>query len=150
MTTIHLTTDMNAEIGKCFDLARDIDAHMLSADGTNERAIAGRTKGLCELGDTITWEAKHFGVKQTLTVEIVKFARPHFFEDKMVKGAFRSMRHEHYFEERMGKTIMTDKFEYEVPFGIIGLVFDRVILKNYMTKFLETRNRIMKSIVEKK
>ncbi len=131
-------------------MARDIDVHTLSAGNTHEKSIAGRTSGLCELGDTITWEAKHFAITQRLTVEIVKFKRPYFFEDKMLKGAFKSMRHEHHFEEKEGMTIMTDKFEYEVPFGILGQLFNTIILKNYMTKFLLNRNQMLKLILEKK
>ena len=79
MTTICLTTEIKANIERCFDLSRDIDAHKLSAKNTNEKAIAGRTSGLCELGDTITWEAKHFGIRQKLTVEISQFDRPFDF-----------------------------------------------------------------------
>jgi ligand-binding SRPBCC domain-containing protein len=149
MTTIHLITEINATIEKCFDVSRDIDMHKLSAKNTNEQAIAGRTTGLCELGDKITWKAKHFGITQQLTVEITKLDKPFFFEDKMLKGAFKSMKHEHHFEAQNGKTIMTDKFQYEVPFGILGKLFDRLVLKNYMTRFLLTRNEILKSIVEK-
>ncbi|HPH47412.1 MAG TPA: SRPBCC family protein, partial [Chryseolinea sp.] len=100
MTTINLTTEIKATIERCFDLSRDVDAHKLSAKDTNEKAVSGRTSGLCELGDTVTWEAKHFGVIQNLTIEITQFNRPSFFEDKMVKGAFKSMRHQHHFEER--------------------------------------------------
>jgi len=60
------------------------------------------------------------------------------------------MRHGHHFEEKDGKTSMTDHFQYEVPFGIVGHVFDKLILKTYMTRFLQTRNRIIKSIVEQR
>lgn len=148
MTTIFLKTEIDADIDRCFDTARDIDIHKLSTEKTNEKAIAGRTTGLCELGDTITWEAKHFGLKQRLTVEITKFQRPYFFEDKMLKGAFKTMRHEHRFENKDNKTVMTDTFVYEVPLGFIGQLFDRIVLKQYMTKFLLTRNAVMKSIVE--
>ncbi len=45
---------------------------------------------------------------------------------------------------------MTDKFEYQVPFGAIGQIFDRIILKSYMTKFLVTRNKMIKQIAENK
>jgi len=148
MTTINLTTEINATIEICFDLARDIDAHKLSTGKTNEKAVAGRTTGLCEEGDTITWEAKHFGIKQSLTVEITKMERPFMFEDRMVKGAFKSMKHQHSFEERDGKTILTDKFEYQTPFGIFGQIFDAFILKNYMKKFLASRNNVLKSMAE--
>lgn len=149
MTTIYLATELKADIHKCFDAARDIDIHKLSTKQTNEIAIAGRTSGLCELGDTITWEATHFGIRQQLSVEITKFNRPYFFEDKMLKGAFKSMQHEHHFEEKDGKTIMTDKFQYEVPYSIAGEIFNFITLKRYMTSFLITRNQFIKSVVER-
>ena len=149
MTIINLTTRFSCSLETCFDLARDIDAHQLSTAQTSERAITGRTTGLCELGDTITWEAKHFGITQQLTVEITKFNRPYFFEDRMVKGAFKSMRHEHHFESTGNTTVMTDKFMYEVPFGIFGRIFDSLILKRYLRKFLSERNEVLKHLAEK-
>jgi ligand-binding SRPBCC domain-containing protein len=150
MTIIELETRIEADVERCFDLSRNIDIHIRSAEKTNERAIAGRTSGLCELGDKVTWEAKHFGIRQRLSVEITKFDQPHFFEDQMTKGAFKSMRHAHYFKEFEGATMMIDKFMYEVPFGFIGKIFDKLMLKNYMTKFLVTRNRIIKEVAEKR
>ena len=75
--------------------------------------------------------------------------RPVFFEDIMVKGAFKSMKHEHQFEEKNGETIMRDIFQYDVPFGIAGKLFNALILKNYMTKFLRQRNAAMKDMLEK-
>ncbi len=148
MTYISLTTIIDAAIEVCFDVSRDIDIHTQSTVGTNERAVAGRTSGLCELGDTVTWEAKHFGIKQYLTVEIIAFNKPYFFEDKMLKGTFKSMQHQHIFENQNGKTIVTDKFQYETPFGIFGKLFDYLILKKYMTKFLIQRNNVLKEVAE--
>lgn len=149
MTIIELETKIEAGINLCFDLTRNIDIHKLSTGKTNETAIAGRTSGRCELGDKITWEAKHFGVRQQLSVEITKFNRPYFFEDKMIRGAFKSMRHEHHFQEKEGITLMIDKFEYEVPLGLIGEIFNALLLKRYMTRFLIVRNAMIKSIAEK-
>ncbi len=148
MTTIHLKTIIAAKIDVCFDLARDIDMHMLSAGKTKEKAIAGKTTGLFEPGETVTWQAKHFGITQQLTVEMTDIKRPFYFEDRMLKGAFKSMKHRHSFEEMDGNTIMTDRFEYEVPFGIFGKLFDKIILKSYMMKFISERNKIVKTIAE--
>jgi ligand-binding SRPBCC domain-containing protein len=150
MTVIELKTEIESEISRCFDLTRDIDIHKLSTEKTNEKAIAGRTSGLCELGDKSTWEAIHFGIRQQLSVEITKFERPRFFEDRMTRGAFKSMRHEHHFREVNGHTVMTDRFEYEVPFGFVGKLFDRIVLKRYMTTFLMIRNKMIKKIAENK
>ena len=150
MTLIELETEIESDINRCFDLTRDIDIHKLSTGKTNEKAVAGRMSGLCQLGDKITWEATHFGVRQRLSVEITKFEKPYFFEDKMIKGAFKSMRHEHRFKEANGRTIMTDKFEYQVPFGFVGQAFDKIVLASYMTRFLRTRNMMIKKVAESK
>jgi ligand-binding SRPBCC domain-containing protein len=148
MTTLVLETTFHCSIENCFDLARSIDAHILSTSKTREKAVAGRLSGLCEQGDTITWEATHFGFRQKLTSEITKMDKPYFFEDRMIQGAFKSMRHEHHFEEKNGVTTMRDIFEYEVPYGIFGWVFDKLILKNYMKQFLIRRNVYLKEHAE--
>lgn len=150
MTKIKLITFINAPIEKCFDLSRDVNIHLLSATKTNEKVIAGKIEGLFELNDIVTWRAKHFGIYQNLTVQITKLDYPHYFEDKMLKGTFKSMAHKHIFEKVEGTTKMTDEFEYEVPFSIIGKLFDKLILKKYMTKFLLTRNQTIKEVGEKK
>ena len=64
MGVIRLETFIRAPIERCFDLSRSVDLHILSTAQTNERAIDGVTSGLMKLGDVVTWEARHFGVKQ--------------------------------------------------------------------------------------
>ena len=150
LTIIHLSTEINAPLEICFDLARSVDAHLQSMQKTKEIAIAGRTSGLCELSDTIIWEANHFGIRQRLTVEISKMDRPRMFEDRMVQGAFKSMLHEHWFEFNDGNTLMKDKFVYETPLGILGILFDKVVLKSYMTSLLLKRNSTLKLLAENK
>lgn len=44
---------------------------------------------------------------------------------------------------------MTDEFEYEVPLGILGKLFDKLTLKNYMTNFLLIRNKTILEVAEK-
>lgn len=149
MATIHLTTLIHAPIKACFDAARSVDAHLSSAAGTNEKVVAGRMTGLFEAGDIVTWEANHLGIRQRLTVEIGRMIVPTFFEDKMLKGAFKSMRHEHHFADDNGITVMTDIFQYEVPFGILGALFDKLYLESYMRRFLQKRNLHLKEALEK-
>lgn len=130
MTKIHLETSINADIQKVFDLSRDIDFHQKSTSKTNEKAIDGKVKGLIELGETVTWRAKHLGFYQTLTTKIIEMETPKMFTDIMVKGAFKSMKHQHIFQEKEGKTLMIDIFEFESPFGVFGKIFNRIFLEN--------------------
>ena len=148
MINIRLETRIRAPIERVFDLSRSIDAHLASASRTKERAVAGRTSGLIGLGETVTWSAVHLGVRQKLTVEIVAFERPHSFSDKMISGAFKSMVHHHTFKAVDNHTIMSDEFDFEAPFGVIGRIVENLLLADYMRRFLEQRNREIKTLAE--
>jgi ligand-binding SRPBCC domain-containing protein len=148
MPLIQLEIWIDAPIERVFDLARSIDAHMLSTDGTEERAIAGRTSGLIELGESVTWEARHFGIKQQLTVKIIAFDRPHLFGDEMVRGAFSCMRHTHRFTECKGGTLMSDEFFFTAPLGILGRIAEVLFLTRYIRNFLNKRSLCLKQLAE--
>lgn len=148
MTRIELFTAIDAPLERCFDVARSIDVHMASTAHTAERAIAGRTSGLIELGETVTWRARHFGLWHTLTSKIVEFDRPHAFTDVMVTGPFKSFRHDHHFTVDGGRTVMHDVFVFESPFGVLGRLANALVLRRYMTDLLERRNRVLKDTAE--
>jgi ligand-binding SRPBCC domain-containing protein len=145
MPVIELVTHINAPIERCFDLARSIDVHMASTRHTGETAIAGRTSGLIELGESVTWRAKHLGIWQTLTSRITELEYPNFFTDEMVEGAFKALRHEHYFYPVHDQTLMQDIFWFESPLGIL---FDLFFLKKYMLRLLKKRNQVIKELAE--
>lgn len=148
MATIYLQTFIKAPLERVFDLARSIDLHKLSTAETNEEAVAGKTAGLIELGETVTWRARHLGVYQKLSVQITEYDRPHYFKDEMLQGAFSYVRHLHRFEIQGGYTLMSDVFEFGSPFGLLGRLFDMFFLQGYMTRFLMKRNEMIKSIAE--
>ena len=60
------------------------------------------------------------------------------------------MSHDHYFEPLDGgrATRMRDVFAFESPGGILGHWFNRLFLKGYMTRFLLTRNSLLKQQAE--
>ncbi len=148
MKTIKLHTEINAAPEICFDLARSVEVHMASTFETDERAIAGRTTGLCEIGDTITWRARHFGIMQKLTVEITELSHPSHFQDKMVKGAFAFFNHDHYFHSKGAQTIMEDVFCFSAPLGLLGLLAEWLFLEKYMRRLLTKRNAVIKDLAE--
>ena len=148
MPTIHLETTIKSEIKICFDLSRSIDLHQISTSRTKEKAISGTTSGLINLNDYVTWEAVHFGIKQRLTSKI-SIVEPYIhFRDEQLKGAFKYFIHDHYFKTENGMVIMTDNFEFSSPYGLIGKLFDKLILTNYMKQFLIERNQTIKEYAE--
>lgn len=148
MPLIEIETPIDAPVNIVFDLSRSIDLHVESTSQTNEKAVAGCTTGLIGLGEEVTWEATHFGVRQRLTTKIVRFESPFLFRDSMVSGAFLRFDHDHHFKFVAGQTLMKDVFDYTSPFGILGNLADVLFLKRHMTKLLETRNQLIKSVAE--
>ncbi len=150
MTTIKLITEINAPIQTVFDLNRSIDIHKQSTSKSDETAIAGITTGLINIGETVTWRGKHFGFYLTHKSHIPEMEFPNSFIDEMLEGRFKKFRHQHHFVQEKHNTVMTDIIEYETPFGIFGSLFDKIILKNYLTRFIKERNDFIKKVAEKR
>lgn len=148
MTVIDLTTDIAAPIEHVFDLARDLEVHAASMVHTSERAVAGRTSGRVEVGDTVTWRARHFGLWWSLTSKVTVVEAPIRFEDAQERGPFAWFRHEHRFEAVGKVTRMHDHWEHRSPFGPIGRVVDGLVLGRYMRSLLVTRNAALKHQAE--
>ena len=148
MPTIELETRIRSGIETCFDLSRSIDLHQLSTTGTNEKAVDGKTSGLINFNEFVTWQATHFGIRQKLTSKITAFNRPHHFRDEQIKGVFKYIVHDHNFELHTDHVIMKDIFRFQSPGGYPGKIFDRIILTNYLKNFLLKRNAIIKEYAE--
>ena len=147
-TTIYLEIKIQAPVERCFDLSRSIDFHQVSTHGSDEMAVAGRMKGLIQQGESVTWQATHFFVRQLLTTKIVSMERPFRFYDVMQQGAFKSMEHEHLFSYDNKTCTMKDTFIYETPYGVFGQLFDFFVLRRYMTRLLNERNLAIKKAAE--
>jgi ligand-binding SRPBCC domain-containing protein len=83
-------------------------------------AMAGVTSGLLGMAQRVTWRARHFGVWQSLTSEITAMDRPAYFQDTMIQGAFRFMKHDRFFRALSPhETEMKDTFCFEAPLGVL-------------------------------
>ena len=148
MPRIEVRLWVDAPVVRVFDLARSVKLHLDSTTGTDERVVAGREEGLFELGDEVTWSAKHLGMRRELTSRITGFDRPRFFRDSQVSGSFARFDHDHIFEPENGGTTMIDRFGYTAPWGPLGKLADILFLERYMRRFLEERSRCIKEAAE--
>ncbi len=149
MVRLEQLTLIAAPIKRCFDLARSIEVHLLGTESTGEQVVAGVSSGLIGEGESVRWRAKHRGVRQELESRITRFDAPHYFRDTMVEGAFRSMRHDHFFRSLPGGTTeMRDVLEFEAPLSFLGLIAEKLLLHRYMDAFLRKRNVVLKGVAE--
>lgn len=148
MALIVLHTRIKAPVERCFLLSLSVDVHMGSTARTRERAVAGVTSGLMQLHDTVTWRARHFGIVQELSTKITAYDKPRRFVDEMTEGPFKHICHEHVFEAEGDGTLMTDRFAFSAPLGVLGKIAEALFLKNYMKKFLVERNGYIRQVAE--
>lgn len=148
--TITVETFIAAPREVIFDLARDVAAHVESASFSGERVVPpGKMEGLLELGDCVSFEGKHFGMRQTITVKIIEVDRPRRFVDELVKSAFKSLRHVHEFEEKGGGTLMRDVLTWVSPLGVLGRIADALFVERHMRHFVATKQAALKRIAER-
>lgn len=148
MPSIEVFTRIEAPPARCFYLALSVDLHAVSARQTQEQIIGGVHSGLLQLGDEVTFRARYFGIWQTLTSKITAYEAPGYFCDEMQQGAFKAMRHAHYFEPAGAITVMRDVFEFTSPLGFLGKIADMVVLTAYLRRFLAQRGAVIKAYAE--
>jgi ligand-binding SRPBCC domain-containing protein len=147
MGQIAIWTDIRAPIERCFDLARDVEVHCATSSFTHERVMPpGRTAGLLELNDTVTFEGRHFGVRLKMTARIVEMTRPFHFVDELIDGPFVSFRHDHQFMVRDGVTHMIDALHWKGLLGPVGRLVDALVLERHMAWYIRTKQRALQEL----
>lgn len=143
-----LETVIKASAETCFDLMRDIRIHAETTAQTNEKVVAGVTDGMIGLGQTVTFEGTHFGMRERLKVKVVEFERPHLFVDEMIEGKFTAFKHKHEFEPIAEGTLMRDTIIWTSPYGILGRLVDKLLIERHLRSLVSGRNARLKAIAE--
>ena len=138
--TFELTTHTTIPVAVLFERSLSIDDHLASMANSQERAVAGVTAGRIGLGESVTWRARHFGIRFRMTSTITALAEPHRFVDEQLKGPFKEFRHEHRFSTADGVTTMSDHLTFTAPFGLLGRIVERLVLARYLERLIVERN----------
>ena len=146
MITLLETTVIAAPIERCFDLALSIDLEQ--SVSRRIRAVGGRTAGIIQLGERVSWELREFGLRISHTSEIDAMTRPTYFRDSMVRGKFASYQHDHFFDRKDGDTVMRDVMKFAAPYGALGRLAEFAVLRAHLRYFLRKRNEVIKRVAE--
>ena len=146
MGEITIRTWIDAQVEHCFDLARDVGAHVESAAFSGERLVPpGKLSGMLDVGDLVCFEGRHAGLRQRFCARITYIDRPHVFVDEQESGFFRALRHAHWFSPLTGGTLMTDHLTWRAPRGAL---MDFVFMTRHMSWFVKTKQMRLKRIAE--
>jgi ligand-binding SRPBCC domain-containing protein len=150
MTSIELTTLIDAPVHTCFQLSLSIDLELKAGQAHRLRAVSGVTSGMIGPGERVGWKTRQFGIVVSHESEITGFDRPVFFQDTMVKGLLRSYRHDHFFRALSAdRTETRDVLCFSMPFWLLGVVSERMVMRPRLTALLQQRNQAIRETAEK-
>lgn len=148
MPIIHLTSCIHAPIDRVFNLSRSTSLHkavIRKYDGGN---LDGGSEGLMKQGDKIRFQLKLMGAKRTLITRMEHLEFPEAFDSILISGPFKRLHHQHHFKSITNGTLLIDLLEYEPAFGMAGKMADTMIIRPFLKKYLEAKNKLIKQYAE--
>ncbi|MDQ3020824.1 MAG: SRPBCC family protein [Bacteroidota bacterium] len=104
-----------------------------------------------KLGSEIILELIQIHIIKTIwKIQLTDFKPYTIITDTQIKGPFKVWVHSHCFKDQHDKTLMTDKVNYELPFGILGKTVNQILIKRLINKQFEFRHKTTKEILEEK
>jgi ligand-binding SRPBCC domain-containing protein len=82
-----------------------------------------------------------------MTSRITSLTFPERFVDEQVRGPFKAFRHVHEFEARGNGSLMTDRVEFTAPFGPLGRIVERLVLRRYLERLIAERGLYLAGLV---
>lgn len=138
---------IRAPIGLCFALS----THLAVVERElGMHPVEGRARGLVTAGDTVRWEGMQLGFANYHVSLVVPetWNPPHFFQDRMIAGRFRSFEHDHAFIETANGTFLDDCVRFTMPLGRPGRILGRAVLVPHILGLMRRRFDLLKRLSE--
>jgi ligand-binding SRPBCC domain-containing protein len=96
----------------------------------------------------------HLPMHERWTALITEFSLNEYFRDTQKQGPFRRGQHTHSFEAKMADgregTLVRDVVEYEVGFGVIGKMLERLLFQRMLRTTFQYRKEALEKILREK
>ena len=150
MPRIHLTSCIHAPVERVFDLSRSTSVHKAVLRTYRNGRLDGATDGIIGLQDKLTFSLTFMGRQRVVVTRIEEITPPTEMTSSLVKGrgSFDSLRHEQHFKSISNGTLLIDLLDYEVAYGGLGRILDKLLIKKFLKKYLEQKNGVIKQYAE--
>lgn len=110
----------------------------------------GRTSGLIAAGDTIRWQGMQFGFPNYHVSLIVPetWDAPHFFQDRMIAGRFKSFEHDHRLTETAEGTELNDEVRFSMKLRWGGALTGSLIVAPHIRDLMRRHFHLLKRLAE--
>ena len=97
-------------------------------------------------GALIDYTVRILGLRQHWTTLITDYHRPEMFTDVQLKGPYAFWHHTHRFIEMDNGTLITDDVRYIMPFGLLGKLARRLIVRRQLEDIFNYRAGVISKI----
>jgi ligand-binding SRPBCC domain-containing protein len=97
-------------------------------------------------GTMIDYQIRIAGIPQRWRTLIAGFETPRRFVDVQLRGPYALWRHTHEFSESGGGTIIRDIVEYEMPFGLLGVMVRGLFVRRLLEVIFDYRRAKIEEI----
>ena len=97
-------------------------------------------------GFRLKYRIKVMGVPLRWVTTITEYEPGKRFVDEQTRGPYAFWRHEHTFEDADGGTLMRDRVQYELPFGILGSAVQRLVVARELDRIFDFRARTVEEL----
>lgn len=90
-----------------------------------------------------------WGIRINWATEITHIQEYQYFVDEQRSGPYALWHHEHHFKEIKGGVHMTDKLTYALPYGFLGSMVNKLIVRGQILKIFNYREKAIKDLLGK-
>lgn len=101
-------------------------------------------------GAVFEYSVKVMGVRLRWKSLISAYTPPFSFVDEQLVGPYKFWHHTHAFSEVDGGTRISDSVRYAMPFGVIGNLIQKLVVKRQLDGIFCHRARVINSLFEGK
>ena len=94
----------------------------------------------------IDYQIRIAGIPQRWRTLIEGFETPRRFVDVQLRGPYALWRHTHEFSESGGYNIIRDIVEYEMPFGLLGVMVRGLLVRRLLEVIFDYRRAKIEEI----
>ncbi len=89
------------------------------------------------------------GIKTTWVTEITHVKEQEYFVDEQRVGPYFMWHHEHKIEAIPGGVLMTDIVSYKPPFGFLGSIANKIMIKHKLKEIFDFRTNAVEKLFGK-
>lgn len=94
-------------------------------------------------GAVFEYSVRVMGIRMRWKSLITDYNPPFSFVDRQVMGPYRFWHHSHTFTEVEQGTLIDDEVHYAMPFGLIGMVAQRLAVKKQLEDIFSHRSKVI-------